>query len=197
MPPLCVRTQARSFPAARALCCAACAVLLASGCGSNRVTGQVTLNGEPVTDGVVVFIDAANQRKAAPIHADGRYLLDDPPAGNCRVAVKNLGTLRGESVRPPLPQEVLDKLPPQPAPSPAVPARYGQPGNGLEFEVAGGRQVFDIELTSNGPADEPSGPWPPIPGGGQAGRAFGGRLPPAFAAHGFPSPQPPWMGRQR
>ena len=153
------RLPVRSFPTARVFS-AAFAVLLACGCGGkNRVTGQVTLDGEPVTDGIVTFIDAANRQKIAPIFPDGHYCLDDPPAGAVQVTVHNPAAhLRAAVGRPPVRQDVLAKLPPLPAPPAPLPRRYEQPGNGLEFEVTGGSQVFDIELTSDDPANGPSRP---------------------------------------
>ena len=53
-------------------------LLFAAGCGGkSRVAGTVTLNGSPVKGGVVTFIGADNQRKAANINADGEYQLFD------------------------------------------------------------------------------------------------------------------------
>jgi hypothetical protein len=69
----------------------ASAVLVAAGCGGkgpkNRITGKVTLNGQPVK-GRVVFIGSDGKEKEAGIGPGGSYDLSDPPLGEVSILVK-------------------------------------------------------------------------------------------------------------
>jgi hypothetical protein len=131
----------------RAALALAAAVLFAAGCsGTGTVAGKVTLNGAPVTDGVVTFIGADNRQKAAPIDADGGYRIDNPPAGTVQVTVRSLAPpIRTPPGGPPA-TKGAHLLPPLPPPPQPLPRKYATPNNGLTFVVTRGRQTFDIDL---------------------------------------------------
>ncbi|MEO0530086.1 MAG: hypothetical protein AAF266_05840 [Planctomycetota bacterium] len=125
------------------------AVLLLSGCSQSPfdadATGTITLDGNPVPPGVVIF--AAEKPGAGASKGnieDGRYVIItrherglDP--GKYRVAVRvfDKGT-------PPAPGErQMAKL------APLVPEKYLDPKtSGLEYEVKPGSNEINIELTS-------------------------------------------------
>jgi len=83
------------------LCALACIVLVGSGCSDGRpsrvkVSGQVTLEGEPVTTGSVTFKPASGGRiGAGNIQSDGGYLIsmyeegDGLPPGKYLVAISS------------------------------------------------------------------------------------------------------------
>jgi len=119
-----------------------------AGCGSkgpkNVVTGKVTLNGQPVA-GTVTFTGGGGKEVNAPINPDGTYMIPDPPEGENQIVVKGFLGATG-----PLPG--AEKVPggglstPGGALKPAEmganpPAKYGKPGNGLSFNVTGGKQT--------------------------------------------------------
>ena len=123
-------------------------LLFAAGCGGkSRVAGTVTLNGSPVKGGVVTFIGADNQRKAANINADGEYQLDEPPAGAVKVTVTGLPAKLPTQLTPMPGVHGAPSLPQPQAAAQALPRKYANPDNGLTFTVTKGRQKFDIELT--------------------------------------------------
>jgi hypothetical protein len=130
------------------------AVLVVAGCGGksgpkNQVSGKVTLNGQPVV-GTIKFSAGGKEKSGAILGNDGAYAVEDPPMGECDVtiepmggdmpggikaapavtgagAVKEAGLVgAGQSQRPP------DK--------------YRKPGL-LKFNVTGGKQTKDFELT--------------------------------------------------
>jgi hypothetical protein len=67
------------------------ALLVASGCGSSfeprsKVSGSVSVNGEAVTAGTVLFLAEEGQGASATLTSDGLYSLNCPP-GRYHVAV--------------------------------------------------------------------------------------------------------------
>ncbi len=124
------------------------ALVFVPGCSeTNSVSGKVTFNGAPVKAGFVTFIGADNKRKVANIGSDGEYQLNQPPMGTVKV------TVAGVSGSAPLPRagrsvpRDLHGVSQESPSSQALPRRYADPDNGLTFEVTGGAQRFDIELT--------------------------------------------------
>jgi hypothetical protein len=78
---------------------------LLGGCSSagykldGEITGMVTIDGQPVTAGTVVFISENDQYSAAaPINEYGKYTMKEPPLGKCFVLVQTANK-RG-SIRP-------------------------------------------------------------------------------------------------
>jgi hypothetical protein len=122
-------------------------LLAAAGCGGNRVVGKVTLNGVPVKSGLVTFYGEGQLQKVANINVDGEFQLDEPPPGISRVTVQNLSTYVPMDRRVMLPRQSKVSLPMPAAPTEALPRKYADPYNGLQFTATGGKQRFDIELT--------------------------------------------------
>lgn len=90
-----------------------------------ELSGKITLNGQPV--GVLTLIVTGPDGKTSGGNTNeaGEYRIPDPPQGNLSfqfVAPRQAGK------------------------QPAVPAKYGKPGNGVTFTYTGGNQTYDIEL---------------------------------------------------
>lgn len=126
-----------------ALCLLLPVGLLASGCGSSTdpgeagvLSGRVTLNGQPVKDATVVVVGPDRSEASGLSGAEGEYRIANPPKGLLR--------FRLSSFVPPPPPGV--QAPPPPPGVVAIPRKYTTLGNGLEFNYAGGKQTFDIDL---------------------------------------------------
>ena len=126
--------------------------LLAVGCSPSdvgHVQGKVTVGGQPLPHGSVVFEDAARGIAVfAPLQTDGSYraLTYDKrglPAGNYRVAITPNVIGTGES-----PLVAPLKPPPPPPPGPSIPEKYTDAQtSGLTIQVQPGKnQPFDFEL---------------------------------------------------
>lgn len=115
------------------------------------IAGRVTLDGSPVTPGIVSFLDAGLQGTSAPLDADGRYRVqtargDGLPAGDYRVTVTPLEPAPDHD-RPSMAHEA--QLPRKP-PRSTVPARYlSVETSPLRVSIAADANVvhFDIPLT--------------------------------------------------
>lgn len=129
-------------------CCLA--LVAALGCSPSMfdadVSGSITLDGEPVAPGVVVFSYAEGGRNSSrgKIDNSGRYHLITRhergiDSGKYRVSVRVF-----EKGEPPAPGErASPNLPP------LVPERYLNPAtSGLEYDVTPGSNKINIELTS-------------------------------------------------
>jgi hypothetical protein len=112
-----------------------------------KVSGQVTLDGAPISQGVVVFSNSAKGvHIAAPLREDGSYELQMAkgfglPLGDYRVAVN-----------PPVPSAPIPGTPQPPSSRPpaAIPPRYWEfETSGLATSVQKGDNVFNISLLSN------------------------------------------------
>lgn len=132
----------RSSPAARRAYLAAlsAAMLALAGCGGSEptgsVAGNVTLDGAPLTAGVVLFSNpATGVGVTAELDASGTYRVRSIPTGEYQVAV--------QPPPPPAPHE-MD----QPgAPRPNVPQQYQDPKtSGLSTTVGPGSNSADFAL---------------------------------------------------
>jgi hypothetical protein len=129
-----------------------CLTLLAVGCGrQNRVAGTVSLDGEPLPAGRVTFLCDGEGRPviSGKITQNGRYEIENPPAGRARVSVE---TFKPEPKPEPgvNPDTGIDYSAgwEDTGPYVAIPARYHSvKTSGLETMIEPGDQTFDISLT--------------------------------------------------
>lgn len=128
--------------------------VLLGGCGKSdigHVEGKVTLGGQPITEGSVVFADAARGISLnATLNPDGTFHLrtynrDGLPAGKYQVAI-SLSTFSPE------PTPLVTKPTVQPAPVSAIPEKYRSvTSSGLSAEVRPGKNPpFCFELKRDG-----------------------------------------------
>lgn len=110
-----------------------------------KVQGQVTLDGQPVAHGIVIFSNPAKGvHITAPLQSDGRYEIQMAqgfglPLGEYQVAVNP------PVASPPMP----GAPPPPPVPPSNIPTRYMQPtSSGLTRTINEGENVFDIPMVS-------------------------------------------------
>lgn len=134
----------------RAIACSCAAVLvMLVGCNrssqESQVSGRVTLDGNRIGPGTVVFAPLDGGKPATgSIEKDGSYKLKTSrelglAAGTYKVAV---------SIRK-LPENVERSDQPPPGKL-LIPDKYEQSTtSGLEYEVASGRNSIDIDLTSS------------------------------------------------
>jgi hypothetical protein len=128
-------------------------LLAAGGCGGKQdvgyVSGKVTLNGQPLSKGSVVFHNPAKGIVvSAPLQPDGSYTaktyqLAGLPPGEYQVSISPTGVGSGET---PLAE------PPKPSASSGttnIPAKYLQPKtSGLKVTVQPGKNPpFDFNLS--------------------------------------------------
>jgi hypothetical protein len=122
------------------------AAMAAAGCGRPQATlsGKVTVQGQPVGAGTVLFVGPDNQVATGTLDADGRYVAPQVPMGTVKVAVQ---TLRPEQLRgaarpkdaPPLPNRLTNLV--------SVPAKYQNPETSeLTCNVQRKQQEYNIEL---------------------------------------------------
>ncbi|HEY0983468.1 hypothetical protein [Schlesneria sp.] len=117
--------------------------LLGSGCSGSKpqsyVTGMVSLDGEPVGGGSILFIDEKGQTANAPLQEDGQYSLKCSP-GSYRVAISP----------PPAVDPLAAKSTGQPAaPTIKIPKAYQEVRtSGLMADVAAGTNTHEFELDS-------------------------------------------------
>lgn len=123
----------------------ATAMLGAIGCGSSgpdvelaTVKGNVTLNGEKVTAGNVVFFNTNGFNESVPITAEGTYTVQ-AALGETEVFINH----REPDIMPP------DGRPGMPMPGKSlVPEMYANGAtSGLKLTVAPGENTFNIEMT--------------------------------------------------
>ena len=133
-----------------ALLCASTFVFLL-GCGggpreaANSVSGNVTVKGEKVSTGTIIFHGSKDVQ--API-LEGAYKIDDPPLGQVKVSFKSLGgTIAGvdQSKMPKGPDKGGGTLAGA-ATGVAIPKKYEAPDNGTTYEVQAGKQKKDFDL---------------------------------------------------
>jgi hypothetical protein len=129
------------------------------GCGAKTgtVAGKVTVDGKPAVGATVIFGGENNMTAAAIVYDDGTFETPGVPVGPVTIA---LMPDMGVRVKPPSAGEdsgpgggagpsgfpVFGK---KPTPSPAIPKRYQTAStSGLTLTVTGGRNEFNIEMTS-------------------------------------------------
>jgi hypothetical protein len=144
---------------------------LVGGCGSSKgtVSGKVSYNGIPLSDGEVSFLPESGQGAFnARIKEDGSYTIEKVPAGKVKIVVAT-SSARGndprmammkqamksnkmelsEEARKSMPSGAKDAIEGsgQSGQSTSIPRRYSDPEkSGLELTVTGGKQTHDIEL---------------------------------------------------
>ncbi len=148
----------RVFAGANTAAMSFCCCLLLAGCGGGlpmgQVTGKVTLDGNPVTSGVVHFVPKKGPAATGPLDENGQYRLTTPGKG--------LGAVMGTHtiyLTPTSDEAHMEgfsqadyesgKLAPEEPPQPFLPNRYlNLSSSGLQREVAAGSQEHDFQLTS-------------------------------------------------
>jgi hypothetical protein len=116
-----------------------------AGCGSPKLSGKVTYNGELLRSGLVSITAANGWVGTSQINEDGTYSIANVPPGSAKIAVDNFSS----DARSKPPRDIKHR-PPRPAPtdtSVKIPVKYKKPEtSGLTCEVTGGRQTHNIEL---------------------------------------------------
>jgi hypothetical protein len=134
--------------AAGILIVSAIASLAGCGGGSNvaRVSGTITLDGQPLTSGTVHFVPSEGRAAKGKIAPDGTYRLgtfgeaDGALLGTHQVAIVAYEPVEIKQQGPPFPK---------PTNKPLVPPKYLEIGSsGLTFTVEPGRNTADFELTT-------------------------------------------------
>jgi hypothetical protein len=114
-----------------------------SGCGGKHgtVSGKVTYQGQPLTSGLVIFVDRDGKvTQPAGIEVDGSYAADKVPVGPMAVCVETHPLSGGDGG----PNTAKDQLRPRYVP---LPTRYKDAKqSGLSLDVKPGQNVYDIEL---------------------------------------------------
>jgi hypothetical protein len=129
---------------------AAASLLLVAGCASDaRVSGTVTLDGEPVKGAQVVFARDGSGPVVALTDDAGRYALvgntgGGLPPGEYRVTVTK-GALKDGSVPT---GEALTEARAKGLLKNVLPAKYAEPGTTpFRFDLAAGSRAIDLPLT--------------------------------------------------
>jgi hypothetical protein len=122
---------------------------LTAGCGSRvkptaEVYGKVTVNGRPVTAGMVKFVpEDGVESVTTGLGPDGTYRATGVPFGRSKVAVE---TLMFKTLTPPPPAIAKQLGGPRTKYVP-IPPKYEQPEtSGLAIEVERAKTLFDMEL---------------------------------------------------
>lgn len=118
-------------------------MIACTGCGPSYgdVRGTVTLNGKPVTKGIVIFLDETNLPYSGEIQPDGTYSIQKIPAGPVKVYAYT---------RPPSSATLRTRDPAAPAEKPGpddIPAKYANPEtSGLSTTIKSGSNEFNLAL---------------------------------------------------
>lgn len=134
-------------------------ILVAAACGcakTGTVEGKATVDGKPATGATVIFSGGDNQSVSAIVQDDGTYEAPRVPVGEVKAAFMPpmmMGMRKGmpslEKIEPST--KSIPELPQAPAvsPTPTIPKRYTDvKTSGLTLTVKGGRNEFNIEMTS-------------------------------------------------
>jgi hypothetical protein len=105
---------------------------------SGTVTGTVTFKGAALPGGVVILLDASDNRYQSRIQADGSYVIPDIAPGPARIVVDTTpGSARGNATYPY-------------GPYVQIPRRYARPEtSGFGLNVGRGTQKLDIDLNDD------------------------------------------------
>jgi len=138
------------------------------GCGPDHraravVTGQVTLDGKPLTYGFVTFRTADGRTGSAEIDLKGHYTMNDAPIGDVGILVnvpKQTPAMKGmPGATTPAPPKGMPMKSPEgiemkvekrvdPSLVVYVPEKYSSADtSGLTYKVTSGEQTHDIPLT--------------------------------------------------
>lgn len=142
-------------------------LIFAMGCNQQtpqftRVTGQVTVDGKPVTAGRVCFVTTdKSSSMTAELSAEGKYILNDCPNGEVRVAVmtKDYAIMRGPPTKVRIKagdsdKDGKDEYVPSTRPNPhyvPTPSKYESfETSGLRTKIpqTSDEHTYNIELTS-------------------------------------------------
>ena len=132
----------------RYLCAALPAVFLLGCSGSGfdiaPVSGTVTLNGRPVTQGMVIFTPEAGPQAAGQLGPGGRYTLTTLKPDDGAIVGEHSVAIEAPTYGAPMGNY---KPPPPPPPEETIPPQYHHPTtSGLTRTVERGRNSFDFEL---------------------------------------------------
>jgi hypothetical protein len=121
-------------------------LLLPSGCGffenAGIVSGTVRYQGQPLSGGIVSFINDKGQVVTAAIDQSGRYAVAHVPVGSAKVTVQAVS-----ADAPPVSFAGPVMPIPEKRTGPKVPLRYSVPAtSALQHNVSKGKQSFDIDL---------------------------------------------------
>jgi hypothetical protein len=137
----------------------ACALPLWLGCGpksqraGHKVTGKVTLNGQPVADAKVVFTDgkdagATANGPTALTDEGGEYTLVGVPPGTYKVVVYKFKPRPGAKLPPEGEGLDMEQLEASGMGAHALPQKYSRPATtNLTATVESGENVVDLKLT--------------------------------------------------
>jgi hypothetical protein len=138
----------------KTLLCVLAGVVLLAGCGRGglpfgRVAGQVTLDGKPVKEGVIMFVPERGP-SASGLIEHGQYSLTTRSAGDGAVTGKHRVYFGPKfQAAPPPPDNREGRMLPPPLKSDFPPPRYGTPeSSGLTAEVQRGANTLDFNLSS-------------------------------------------------
>jgi len=127
-------------------------LLVASGCGKRvgMLMGEVSYLGKPVVSGTVTVVDADGYPHSGSIQFDGRYTINNIPAGPIRIAVESPDP-RGDGETPPAQSD--DPTPPKKISGwRPIPAKYADVATSdLTFQLKPGPNSFNFELTGAAP----------------------------------------------
>ncbi|MDI9445306.1 MAG: carboxypeptidase-like regulatory domain-containing protein [Planctomycetota bacterium] len=136
-----MRSMNRIWQSALALSAIACA-LWCGGCGSSepptgQVAGKVTYQGEPVTKGVVTFVNSETGIGASSeLDSSGAYRIESVRAGDYQVAIQPPSA--------PSPEEMAEGAKAEKSP---IPAKYHDPqASGLTATVNEGANTADFDV---------------------------------------------------
>lgn len=140
-------TALRRLRRAAAFAAVAAAALLSASCGgggTGTVTGKITVNGQPLPNGLITFLSEVGNQDPFPAYIkDGLYETGQIPAGPCKVTISH-----SDFTRPSAPEN--DLVPPPAARAGGagtVPDKYASADtSGLTFTVKAGPNTYDQDL---------------------------------------------------
>lgn len=127
---------------------------LAAGCGGSsgpelaRVTGTVSYQGKPISQGTISFqpTDPSGTPATGIIGADGSYALQTTEPGDGARLGSYAVAIRSVEGEPEIPLDYIPKKKP-PAPKALVPEKYSNPmSSGLTAKVESGRNTINFDL---------------------------------------------------
>lgn len=129
---------------------------LTTGCSSNKrqnVSGVVTLDGRPLTEGIVQFYGPGDRLSTARIQSDGTFVATDlMPGDSIQVVVlddlersmSRVTPPKGKAAAPP-----VDRNPVAPGKAVRIPAKYKDfKTSGLNYTITPSTQRIEIQLQS-------------------------------------------------